>query len=148
MTVDVFIVTSYKGPRRADGYYSYLLRYVTASGKEATKWETTAAEDCTQNKAELLALLKALKSMRKKCTLNIYTECEYLRSGVDNWSEGWIAKGWKNAKGEPVANAEEWKESLCLLYGNEVVWHIKEPHEFKNVMIREIERRKTENEES
>lgn len=140
-TVDVFISTSYKGPRRGDGFYSYLLRFITAAGKEVTKWETIKAEDCTQNRAELLAFLKALKSMKVKCTLNIYTDCAYIQSGIETWSEGWIARGWKNAKGEDIANAEEWKEILILLYGNEVFFHINEQHEFKTVMKREIERR-------
>lgn len=141
VTVDVFISTSYKGPRRGNGYYSYLLRFVTAAGKEATKWETIKAEDCTQNRAELLALLKALTSMKQKCELNIYTESMYLKNGIESWSSGWIAKGWKNAKGEPVANSEEWQETLILLNGNNILFHIKEQHEFKKVMQVEIERR-------
>ncbi len=34
--------------------------------------------------------------------------------GVTSWRKGGEAKGWKNAKGQPVANADHWRTLFQL----------------------------------
>lgn len=44
----------------------------------------------------------------------------------------------KTAKGTPVANMEEWQKTMKLLYGNPFEIHMKQEHEYRKWMEREI----------
>lgn len=149
MEVDIFIATTFNSPARTSGKYSYLLRYFTQSKHEAICWDSrciVSVSECTQNHAELLALRDALGRMKKPCTLSIYTDCAYLESGIEQWSDGWIKNGWKNAKGKPVANATEWQEILYLLGKHENTrFYVKANHEFYHVMMQSMKEGRNDN---
>lgn len=140
MKADIFILTDFKPMRHMNGHYVYLLRCITSKG-EITSWDISKRKDttvfeienATQNQAELTALRDALRHMTKPSELDIYTDCNYLENGM-RWSINWIATEWKNAKGEPVANAELWKEVLELISIHTLKFHTKEHHEYYKVM--------------
>ena len=78
-----------------------------------------AKKDTTNNQMELTAVIEALKLLKEKCELTIYSDSAYVVNAFnEKWIEGWISKGWKNAKKDPVKNIEEWQELLRLLEGH------------------------------
>lgn len=94
-----------------------------------------------ENGAELKALIYALKRITQKCDLLIYTESNYVAAGFRlGWSEDWKRSGWKNAKGKEVANKEEWQELLILLNGQQFDFKVKEEHEYRQWLQREVKR--------
>lgn len=143
-------MTSFKSPKRCDGAFAYLLRTYDANGNEVTTEKFYKIRDSTQNRAEVIALIMALQRMRKKCELKIYTECQYLKNGIDSWIESWAQKGWVNAKGQPVANAEEWRQVASLIEGHEieVVVNKDSHHEFYSWMQKGIKKVCLKNSES
>lgn len=139
MDTDIFLMTDIKAPRRSDGLYTYQIRCFDSKGNERTIWdrkmiEVFKIENATEYQAILSAMRDSLKRMNKPCNLNIYTDCEYIKSGVETWSISWIESDWKTSKGKPVANAELWKEVLNLLSTHTYTFCIKEHHEYFNVM--------------
>lgn len=139
MDADIFILTDIKAPRRSDGLYTYQLRCFDSKGNERTIWdrkpiEAFAIENATEYQATLTAMRDALKRMQKPSALKIYTDCEYIKTGVEKWSISWIESDWKTSKGKPVANAELWQEVLSLLSIHTYTFCIGEHHEYYTVM--------------
>jgi len=73
--------------------------------------ERNLAERCpgvqTNNRAELIAIVRALETApHDKCPLLIKTDSQYSINCFQTWLPGWIARKWKNSKGEPVKNRQ------------------------------------------
>ncbi len=73
----------------------------------------------TNNRMELMAVIKALQSLKKSADIEIYTDSAYVVNAFENgWIYSWNKNGWINASGEMVKNDDLWKEllSLCEKY--------------------------------
>lgn len=139
MQVDIFVLTSIKTPRKQKGRYAYLLRYIANNGKEVTYWDGAhEIEEATQNSAELTALIESLKHLKTACDLRIYTDCGYLKNGIENWLSGWIKANWITSRGEPVANMELWQDIVQRMSIHCPTLILREHHEFYNVMLQEL----------
>lgn len=113
--VNIYVKCSNKSTRKRDGYIAYVLELITDK-KPVTLNGFAKVEQMTTNKAEIVAIIQALKRMNRKCIITIYTDSKYIYNSLTNkWVDGWNAKNWVNGKGEPIANADEWKELLELL---------------------------------
>lgn len=112
--VSVYLYTTIKGTKPGNGAYTYRLAMQTRKGP-ANLTNTETIEGVTAHQAELAVLAAALKRIFKPCRLTIYTDSAYLASGAEKWLVRWKQNGWKNARGNHLANAEQWKEIACLL---------------------------------
>lgn len=68
----------------------------------------------TNNSMELRAAIVALRALPNDATGALLSDSEYVVKGVTSWRKGWEAKGWRNAKGQPVANAGLWRSLFQL----------------------------------
>lgn len=70
----------------------------------------------TSNQMELMALIVSLEYIKKVKIANIYlySDSEYTIKGYTNWTHKWVTNGWKNAKGDPVANQALWGKIIKL----------------------------------
>ncbi len=84
--------------------------------------------ETTNNRMELMAVIEALKLLKRACTIDIYTDSKYVQQGMLSWMEGWKAKGWKNSKKEPVKNQDLWKILDQEVAMHEVTWHWVKGH--------------------
>ena len=71
-------------------------------------------QNTTNNKMELRAVIEALRILEDKgeYELEIVLDSEYVMKNFNERLQGWIAKNWTLASGDPVKNKELWKE-LC-----------------------------------
>lgn len=100
------------------GGWGALLRY---KGKEK---ELKGAERMTtNNRMELTAAIEALSSLSKVCQVDLYTDSNYLRQGMQSWLSSWKKKGWKNSKNEPVKNIDLWQKLDELSELHTINWH-------------------------
>lgn len=75
-----------------------------------------AFTNTTNNKMELMAVIKALSLLKESCSVKLYSDSAYVVNAVNsNWTESWLKNNWKNSKKEPVKNRELWEELLKLL---------------------------------
>jgi ribonuclease HI len=77
----------------------------------------------TNNRMELMAVIKALEAMKKASVIHVYTDSQYVQKGVNEWLEGWKAKGWKTAAKKPVKNSDLWQILDSLLADHEISFH-------------------------
>ncbi|MDL1882218.1 ribonuclease HI [Anaerolineae bacterium CFX8] len=75
-----------------------------------------SATDTTVNAMELTAVIEALKALKQAgSTVQLFTDSNYVVRGVNEWLSDWLKRGWKNARGEQVANLDLWEQLKTLL---------------------------------
>ena len=71
----------------------------------------------TNNRMELLAVIRALESLTRRCEVAVHTDSQYVQKGVSEWLPNWKKRGWKTADKKPVKNADLWQTLDALLPG-------------------------------
>jgi ribonuclease HI len=68
----------------------------------------------TNQRMEVRAVIEALKTLDGP--LHVVSDSTYVVNCFkQRWWAGWQRKGWRNSKGEPVANQDLWKELLPMV---------------------------------
>jgi len=80
--------------------------------------------ETTNNRMELIAVIEALKIIKKNIKIEIYTDSNYVKDGITKWIFSWKKNGWKNSKKQVVKNADLWQELDLLVqkYNVEFFW--------------------------
>lgn len=105
------------------GGWGVLLRF---NGQEKTMHGGEA--NSTNNRMELTAAIKGLQSLKHPCTVDLYTDSQYLKKGMMEWLQSWKAKGWKNSKKEAVKNKDLWLILDELAQIHKINWHWVKGH--------------------
>lgn len=77
----------------------------------------------TNNRMELRAVIEALRALKRRCTVRLYTDSQYVQKGVTEWLPQWKRRGWKTAAKQPVKNEDLWRELDALVVQHDVSWH-------------------------
>ena len=73
-------------------------------------------DNTTNNRMELLAVIEGLKSLTKRCVVEVYSDSAYVVNAINNgWIHGWAARGWENVK-----NPDLWYALYNLLSCHDV----------------------------
>jgi ribonuclease HI len=76
----------------------------------------------TNNRMELLAVIRALESLKRPSQVRIATDSQYVQKGISEWIKGWKARGWRTASKAPVKNVDLWQSLDKLAAGHEIEW--------------------------
>ncbi len=76
----------------------------------------------TNNQMELVAVIEALKIVKKNLEIVIYTDSVYVKDGITKWIFNWKNNGWKTANKKPVKNLELWQELDLLVVNHQITW--------------------------
>jgi ribonuclease HI len=79
-------------------------------------------KETTNNRMELMAAIQTLKSLKRRCTIKIYTDSKYLQNGIKQWIASWKANGWKTAAKKDVKNKDLWQQLDTLIQKYDVSW--------------------------
>lgn len=85
-------------------------------------------EETTNNRMELTAAIEALKALTRPCAVDLYTDSTYVRSGINEWIEGWKRKNWRTSQNKPVKNADLWQALDAARERHDVTWHWVKGH--------------------
>jgi ribonuclease HI len=99
--IDIFTDGSCLGNPGAGGWCA-ILRY-----KGHEKILKGGEKQTTNNRMELLAVIKALEALKEPCEIDLYSDSTYVLKGLNEWLEGWIKKDFKKVK-----NVDLWKKYL------------------------------------
>ena len=92
--------------------------------------EITGAErQTTNNRMELMAVIKALASIDEPSIVRVVTDSQYVAKGMKSWIHGWRRKGWKTASGAPVKNRDLWEELDRLANKHRMSWEWVRGHD-------------------
>jgi len=82
----------------------------------------------TNNRMEMTAVIRALESLKRDCVVDLYTDSQYVKNGIQSWIHGWKKNGWKTSDRKPVKNADLWHEIDALAARHKVHWHWVKGH--------------------
>lgn len=137
--VNIYAATSYRSPRRADGWIGYVLETEGRTGP-VTLTGFEKLQQSTRYQAELLSVIKALEHMTTQCRITVYTDSVYVAAGFRDWAQVWKQSGWLTARGDPIANREEWKRLVELTDCHEITVRT-DNHTYSGWLAGELARR-------
>ena len=77
----------------------------------------------TNNRMELMAAIMALEGLSRPCTVDLFTDSQYVRDGITKWLRNWKTRGWRTADKKPVKNEDLGRRLDEARTRHEVVWH-------------------------
>lgn len=78
-------------------------------------------QDTTNNRMELLAVIKGLNALKESCEVDLYSDSQYVVDAFNKkWIASWIANGFKNSNKQQVKNVDLWQDLLSLLHLHKV----------------------------
>ena len=99
------------------GGYGALLRY----GDMAK--EISGCEPCTtNNRMEMMAVIQALRQLKRPCRIRLYTDSKYVMRGMTEWLPAWIRHNWMTSQRRPVLNKDLWLKILDQTKPHQIEW--------------------------
>lgn len=123
LQVEIYTDGAARGNPDGPGGYGTVLEYRDSKGQLHTKEFSCGYQKTTNNRMELMAAVAGLEALNKPCKINLYSDSKYLVDAFNqNWIAGWIEKGWKRGKNEPVKNIDLWKRLLKAMEPHDVTF--------------------------
>lgn len=76
----------------------------------------------TNNRMELLAVIRALEALNKPSDVRIHTDSQYVQKGISEWIHAWKKRNWLTADRKPVKNDDLWRELDLLAQRHRIEW--------------------------
>jgi len=79
-------------------------------------------KNTTNNRMELLAVIRALEALKRPSQVKLYTDSVYVQKGMTEWLAGWKARNWRTASKKAVKNDDLWKLLDILAAKHQIEW--------------------------
>lgn len=113
--LDIYTDGACSGNPGAGGYGAVLLY------KNNRKEISAGYKLTTNNRMEMLAVIKALEILKEPCIVNLYSDSKYIVDAVEKgWAIKWKNNNWKRNKSEMALNIDLWERLLLLLEKHKV----------------------------
>lgn len=127
MLVKIYTDGSARGNPDGPGGYGTVLHYTDSRGELHVREYSGGYVKTTNNRMELMAAIVGLEALNRPCEVELYSDSKYLVDAFNqHWIDGWLKKGWKRGKNEPVKNVDLWKRLLAA----------KEPHQVRFIWVK------------
>jgi ribonuclease HI len=97
------------------GGWAFILRH-PGSGKELERCD--AEPETTNNRMELLAVIRGLEALKRATRIELVTDSQYVGKGLTEWLPKWKRNGWRRRDRDrwlPVKNDDLWRRLDELL---------------------------------
>lgn len=79
--------------------------------------------ETTNNRMELLAVIRALEALREPCRVELYSDSQYVINALEKgWARQWQRNNWQRKTG-PALNPDLWERLLELSERHELRLH-------------------------
>ncbi|MBW1901794.1 MAG: ribonuclease HI [Deltaproteobacteria bacterium] len=99
------------------GGYGAILKY----GEEIREISGYEIET-TNNQMQMIAIIDALRQLKRPCRIRIATDSQYVVKGMTEWLPGWIKRNSLTSQKKPVLNKTLWEEILGLSKRHKIEW--------------------------
>ncbi len=82
----------------------------------------------TNNRMELTAPIMALKKIKKKTEITIYTDSKYVKNGITDWIKKWKLNNWRSSSKKTVKNKDLWLKLDNSCQKHKVIWKWVKAH--------------------
>lgn len=73
-------------------------------------------KNTTNNKMEMMAVIKGLEMLKEQCEVSVYSDSAYVVNSIEKgWIYSWKKNGWKKSDKKEVKNIELWERLLKLM---------------------------------
>lgn len=76
----------------------------------------------TNNRMELMAVIRALTAARRHTEIEIHTDSQYVKNGMQTWIKNWRKNNWRTADKKPVKNQDLWQQLDALASTIKIHW--------------------------
>ncbi len=114
--VEIYADGACKGNPGPGGWGALL----TTNGKQRELFGGEPAT--TNNRMELMAVISALETLKRPCTVTLYTDSQYVQKGISEWIHSWKRRGWKTAGKKPVKNEDLWRRLDAAAHTHRIDW--------------------------
>ena len=130
MQVKIYTDGAARGNPDGPGGDGAVLEDIDTKGVLHTKELSQGYVRTTNNRMELMAVIAGLEALNRPCEVEVYSDSQYVVNAFNqHWVDGWIKKGWKRGKNEPVKNPDLWKRLLAAKEKHEVSFHWVKGHD-------------------
>ncbi len=77
----------------------------------------------TNNRMELTAVIRALTAARRHNEIELHTDSQYVKNGMQSWIKNWKKNNWRTADKKPVKNQDLWMQLDELSNTIKIHWH-------------------------
>ncbi len=129
MNVKIYTDGAARGNPDGPGGYGTVLEYVDSKGEVHIKEISAGYKKTTNNRMEMMAAIAGFEALNRPCHIDLFSDSKYLVDSFNQgWINGWIKKGWKRGKNEPVKNVDLWQRMLKAKEPHDVVFHWVKGH--------------------
>lgn len=82
----------------------------------------------TNNRMELMAVIKGLQALKRPCHVDVTTDSQYVKNGITQWIHNWKRNGWRTAARKPVKNDDLWRLLDEAVARHKMSWHWVKGH--------------------
>lgn len=103
------------------GGYGTVLLFSDPGGKVHRKEISGGEEQTTNNRMEIMAVIKGLEALKEPCKVSLYSDSRYVVDAIGKgWALRWRDNNWMRNKKDKALNVDLWERMLDLLGGHEV----------------------------
>ncbi len=95
-------------PNPGPGGYAAIFTTIIG-GKQVEREIRGAVAEANNQRMELMATAEALEALKRPCTVELFSDSQYVVKGMTEWIQNWIQNGWQTSKRKPVKNADLWQ---------------------------------------
>ncbi|MCR5194290.1 MAG: ribonuclease HI [Alphaproteobacteria bacterium] len=95
--------------------------FVATDGKNTAE-RSGGETNTTNNRMELMAVIRALTAAHRHSEIEIHTDSQYVKNGMQSWISNWKKNNWKTADKKPVKNQDLWKKLDELATSIKIHW--------------------------
>ncbi len=81
-----------------------------------------AEKHTTNNRMELMAVIKALEILKQSCSVKLYSDSSYVLKGITDWMPNWKKRDWKTVSKTAVKNEDLWRRLDGLITDHYIEW--------------------------
>jgi ribonuclease HI len=82
----------------------------------------------TNNRMEMTAAIEGLNALKRSCSVDLFTDSQYVMQGITAWMKNWKRRGWRTADNKPVKNEDLWRRLDEAAARHDVKWHWVKGH--------------------
>lgn len=83
----------------------------------------------TNNRMEMMAVIRALEALKEPCIVDLYSDSKYVLDSLEKgWAVGWRKRGWIKSDKKPALNADLWEILLNLYEKHQINLHWVKGH--------------------
>lgn len=129
MKVTMYTDGAARGNPNGPGGYGTILEYIDPRGQVHRKEYSAGYKKTTNNRMEMMAVIRGLEALNRPCEVDIYSDSKYVINAFNqHWIDGWIKRGWKRSGNQPVLNQDLWKRMLKAMEPHQVHFHWVKGH--------------------